>query len=443
MENILEFGTDGIRGNVSESAISPEFALKLGIATGIALADKKKATEVIIGRDTRSSGDMLVSALASGLNQAGLNVRNAGIIPSPAVAFLTKSIGATAGIVVSASHNKFHDNGFKFFDSSGKKISETMEKQIQDNLNSFCPIDPLNLGTQENCEDATARYIEFCKSCFPRDLSLKGKKIVLDSANGAASFCAGKILRELGSEVVEIGNEPNGKNINDSVGTLFTQKLVDSVLNVSADYGIALDGDGDRLKLVDHLGRVFDGDELLYAITKIRVRTQGASSVQGVVGTPMSNLGLERAINKFGLEFRRAKVGDRYILQMLEENGWFLGGETSGHILVLNMHTTGDGIISALQVLEAVITIGDDLANFIDDLQLLPQLLKNVPLIPEKNWPINDKFKKAQRQVTDRLGREGRILVRASGTEPLIRVMAEASTEKLAQECVDYLISNL
>ena len=443
MKKSLEFGTDGIRSPVSEKGISPEFALKLGIATGTTLKSSWEIVDVVIGRDTRSSGDMLVSAFSSGLNQAGANVFNVGIMPSPAVAFLTKSIGANVGVVVSASHNMFQDNGFKFFSGSGKKIPELMEKKIQDSLKLNYAIDPCKLGVQKKIQDADGRYIEFCKSCFPRNLSLRDKKIVVDAAHGAASFCAGKILSELGAEVIEIGNKPNGVNINDSVGTLFPQKLVDRVIGGSADFGIALDGDGDRLKLVDHLGRVYDGDELLYAITKLRVRTEGASAVKGVVGTLMSNLGLERAINKCGLEFRRAKVGDRHILQILEENDWYLGGETSGHILSLDMHTTGDGIVSALQVLRAIITIGDNLSDFIADLQLMPQLLTNVPLVPGKNWPTNEKFKNAQKRVLEKLGSDGRILVRASGTEPVIRVMAEAETENLAKSCVDQLVLSL
>ena len=301
----------------------------------------------------------------------------------------------------------------------------------------------VNWGCKKKYKMLTVDTSSFVNLVFQEICPLGDKKIVLDAAHGAASFCAGKILSELGAEVIEIGNKPNGININDSVGTLFPQKLIDRVLRVSADFGIALDGDGDRLKLVDHLGRVYDGDELLYAITKLRVRTEGASAVKGVVGTLMSNLGLERAINKCGLEFRRAKVGDRHILQILEENDWYLGGETSGHILSLDIHTTGDGIVSALQVLQAVITIGDNLSDFIADLQLMPQLLINVPLIPGKNWPINEKFKNAQKRVLDELGSDGRILVRASGTEPVIRVMAEAETEKLAKSCIDQLVSSL
>ena len=438
------FGTDGIRGSVTDGEISSEFVLKLGVTSGVVLKNYFSEPNVIIGKDTRSSGDMLECAIISGLVKTGVNVVCAGRISTPAVAFFTKSLRFSLGIVISASHNSFHDNGFKFFDSDGNKLSDFFENEIEKVFNSnISYIKQIKIGKKRNLVDANGRYVEFCKSSFPTNLNLKNFKIVLDSANGAACGLLGLVYRELGSNVIEFANIPNGENINDGVGSMYPQTLSKLVLKNKADFGVALDGDGDRFIMSDKEGRIFNGDELLYAITKEKISKLGVSKVNGVVGTLMSNLGLEKSLLNLGLEFRRSKVGDKFISEMLRETGWFLGGESSGHILCLDTHTTGDGIINSLQVFSAIINSGLDLDKLISDLVLIPQVLVNVPIEGKKDWKNNVKFIKAQENVAADLGGKGRLLVRSSGTEPLLRIMVEAETENEAKNQANYLSSML
>jgi phosphoglucosamine mutase len=436
------FGTDGIRGKVGQSPITPDFVLRLGMAAGQVLAksgttagvDGKGHPTVLIGKDTRISGYMLESALESGFSAAGVNVVLVGPMPTPAVAYLTRALRLSAGIVISASHNPFDDNGIKFFNGRGEKLSDAIEQEIESAIDqSLACVASADLGKVRRLQDASGRYIEFCKNTFPSALSLRGLKLVIDCAHGAAYQVAPPVFHELGAQVVVIGHEPDGFNINDGVGATHPKSLAQRVVAESADYGIALDGDGDRLIMVDRKGTIFDGDQLLYAIVKDRLRHVSMDSVSGVVGTLMTNLGFEQAIHRLHLDFRRAKVGDRYVMEMLKETGWNIGGESSGHILCLDQHTTGDGIVSALQVLAAIVRFKQPLAEIVKDFQLLPQTMINVPVTPGSSWQKIPQVLQACTEAQQRLGQNGRLLIRESGTEPVVRVMVEANDAEIAK----------
>ncbi len=436
------FGTDGIRGKVGQAPITPDFVLRLGMAAGQVLAKNAAQSQaesgthptVLIGKDTRISGYMLESALESGFSAAGVNVLLVGPMPTPAVAYLTRALRLSAGIVISASHNPFDDNGIKFFNGQGEKLSDAIEQAIEAAIDGpLACVTSLDLGKVRRLQDASGRYIEFCKNTFPAALSLRGLKLVIDCAHGAGYQVAPPVFHELGAEVVVMGHEPDGFNINDHVGATHPDALAKRVLAESADYGIALDGDGDRLIMVDASGTVFDGDQLLYAIVKDRLRHVSVDSVTGVVGTLMTNLGFEQAVNRLHLDFRRAKVGDRYVMEMLKETGWNLGGESSGHILCLDQHTTGDGIVSALQVLAAVVRFKEPLAKIVADFERFPQTMINVPITPGSDWQKIAEVKQACTDAQQTLGQQGRLLIRASGTEPVVRVMVEAKDATLAK----------
>ena len=429
------FGTDGIRGRVGETPITPDFVLRLGMAAGKVLAAASAKPSVLIGKDTRISGYMLESALESGLSAAGVDVLLVGPMPTPAVAYLTRALRLSAGIVISASHNPFDDNGIKFFNGRGEKLSDEIELQIEAALDAPLQcVDSARLGKVRRLEDASGRYIEFCKNTFPSQLSLRGLKIVVDAAHGASYQVLRPVFHELGADVIAIGNTPDGFNINQKVGATHSDALAKRVTDEHADLGIALDGDGDRLIMVDQSGRVFDGDQLLYAIVKDRMRAQGPGAISGVVGTLMTNLGFEKAMARLGVDFRRAKVGDRYVMEMLKETGWLLGGESSGHILCLDQHTTGDGIVSALQVLAAIQRAGEPLGQIVSDLECFPQVLINVRIKPGQNWQDSPSFARAKQEALKNLSDRGRLLVRPSGTEPVVRVMVEAQDALLAQK---------
>src|SRR5690554_789846 len=429
------FGTDGVRGEVGGSVINAEFALRLGYAAGRVLAAKHPSRgrpAVLIGKDTRLSGYMLESAMEAGLSAAGIDVFLAGPIPTPAVAYLTRALRLVAGVVISASHNPFQDNGIKFFSSRGMKLADDVELKIEKAIDEpvGC-VGSRDLGRARRIDDAAGRYIEFCKSTFPNEMDLLGLSVVVDAAHGAAYHIVPHVFRELGAEVSTIGCDPDGFNINDGVGATHPERLVQEVQARGADLGIALDGDADRLQLVDKSGRLFNGDELLYAIVRDRM-LQG--SVGGVVGTLMTNFGLERQLQQLDVPFERAAVGDRYVLERLLEKGWLYGGESSGHILCLDQHTTGDGIIAALQVLTAMRHQDKSLADLVDDLRMYPQIMVNVPLDPGTDWRQHEGLQQAQKQVEESLGERGRVLIRASGTEPILRLMVEAESEMMAQE---------
>lgn len=428
------FGTDGVRGTVGEAPITPEFVLKLGQAAGRVLARRSGAERptVLIGKDTRVSGYMLEAALEAGFSSAGVDTVLCGPLPTPAVAYLTRAQRLSAGVVISASHNPYPDNGIKFFSALGKKLPDEIEMQIEAELAlPFSCVDSHRLGKARRLEDAGGRYIEFCKSTYPHALDLKGLKLVVDCAHGAAYQVAPAVFHELGAEVVPLGTEPNGFNINDGVGAVHPQLLLHAVRESGADLGVALDGDADRLVLADGDGRLYNGDQLLYVIVRDRMR-EGA--VRGAVGTLMTNFALERRLAEMKVPFARAKVGDRYVLEMLEERGWSLGGEGSGHLLCLDRHTTGDGIVSALQVLAAMRRAGQSLAQLTDDLELMPQCLVNVRLANGFDWKAHAPLQAELEQVQHELGDRGRVLIRPSGTEPLLRVMVEAGSEELAQQ---------
>lgn len=433
------FGTDGIRGRVGDDTINVVFMLKLGWAIGIALIDKQHKT-VLIGRDTRISGTVLEAALQAGLASAGAKVQTLGIIPTPAVAYLTQSMRAQVGIVISASHNPYDDNGIKIFDKNGMKLSDEQELDIEillDQPLQMVPSEQL-FETQALAHDAPGRYIEFCKSTFPSQLSLTGLRIVIDAAHGAAFQVAPTIFRELGAEVVAIGCEPNGFNINKEVGALHTEALQRRVLDEQADLGIALDGDGDRVLLVDHRGELVDGDEIVGILAKENIM---GIHHRGVVGTLMSNLGLEQALNQWGISFERAKVGDRYVLERLIEKGWTLGGEASGHIIDLDFTTTGDGIISALQVLRVMQMQQQPLHQLKQMMTKRPQILKNIPFTGDKKILTYPAVEQAVDRLTKQLNGRGRILLRLSGTEPLLRVMAEGNDLNEVEAVVNELVS--
>ena len=436
------FGTDGIRGSVGEFPITPDFVLRLGHAVGRLLKESTNAPTVLIGKDTRISGYMLESALESGLNSAGVNVVLLGPVPTPAVAYLTRALRADLGVVISASHNPFNDNGIKFFSAQGSKLSDSWEAMVEARLEQQPNwVSSSALGKARRLDDASGRYIEFCKSTFPQNLSLKGLRLVVDAAHGAAYQVAPRVFHELGAEVIAIGCEPNGLNINQGCGATHPQALIAEVIAKEADYGIALDGDADRLQLVDKTGRLFNGDELLLLMVKERLNA--GLKVPGAVGTVMTNYAVERAFKELGVDFVRAKVGDRYVLECLEKRSWQLGGESSGHLLALDKHTTGDGIVSALQVLQAVVREGQSMAQLLGDLQLYPQTMINVRLQDKEAWKENAAFHAKIKETEAALVGKGRVLVRASGTEPLLRIMVEAQDGALARNMAQELAVTL
>lgn len=419
------FGTDGIRGTVGQGPITPDFILRLAHAVGRVLKRSEERPLVLIGKDTRISGYMLESALESGFNSAGVDVLLLGPVPTPAVAYLTRAQRASLGVVISASHNPFGDNGIKFFSAHGAKLPDDWELAVEAALDEP-PVwaDSASLGRTRRLDDAAGRYIEFCKSTFERELSLKGLKIVVDAAHGAAYQIAPKVFHELGAEVVAIGCSPDGLNINAGVGATHPEALVAAVKAHGADVGIALDGDADRLQMVDGSGRLYNGDELLYLLAAERLARDEV--VPGVVGTLMTNMAVEVALKARGVKFVRAKVGDRYVLEELHRHHWLLGGEGSGHLLVLDQQSTGDALVSALQVLQAIARSGRGLADLLAGVELFPQVLINVRLQPGQDWKGNAALQAAIAQAEAELGETGRVLIRASGTEPLLRVMVEA-----------------
>ncbi len=427
------FGTDGIRGTVGIAPITPDFVLKLAHAVGRVLRKTEAKPTVVIGKDTRISGYMLESALESGFNSAGVDVILLGPLPTPGVAYLTRAMRANLGVVISASHNPFADNGIKFFSAQGTKLPDAWEEAVESALQE-APVwaSSADLGKTRRLDDAAGRYIEFAKSTFANDLTLKGLKIVVDAAHGAAYHIAPKVFHELGAEVISIGCAPDGLNINKDVGATHPEALVLSVKANKAHYGIALDGDADRLQFIDAQGRLFNGDEVLYMM--VTERLERGETVPGAVGTLMTNMAVELALKERGVDLVRAKVGDRYVLEELEKRGWLLGGEGSGHLLALDKHTTGDGIISALQVLQAVQRSGKTIAQILDGMTLFPQELINIRLKPGQVWktPALDAMVKT---VEAELGNTGRVLIRPSGTEPLVRVMVEARDLAQARAC--------
>lgn len=427
------FGTDGVRGTVGSMPITPDFIMKLGYAAGQVLVQSdtsKMNPTVLIGKDTRISGYMLEAALEAGFSAAGVDVMLAGPMPTAAIAYLTRALRLSAGVVISASHNPYQDNGIKFFSASGNKLPDSVEAAIEAALEK--PIECVSsekLGKARRLDDAQGRYIEFCKSTFPNDMDLRGLRIVVDCAHGAAYHIAPNVFHELGAEIVTIGTQPNGLNINDRVGATSPEALAAKVKSERADLGIALDGDADRLLMVDSSGRIYNGDELLYVMVKDRL---ASVPVQGVVGTLMTNMAVEVALKKLDIEFVRAKVGDRYVLEVLQDRGWVLGGEGSGHLLCLDKHTTGDGIVSALQVLSAMKRSSQTLAQLTEEVALYPQSLINVRVKPGYDWQSNRSLLSEKEKVEAELGDNGRVLIRASGTEPLIRVMVEARSAETA-----------
>ncbi len=422
------FGTDGIRGLVGEAPITPEFMVRLGYAAGEVLVRRAQMSPgsrpaVLIGKDTRISGYMLEASLEAGFAAAGVDVMLSGPMPTPAVAYLTRALRLQAGVVISASHNPYPDNGIKFFSGDGNKLPDAVELEIEAQLAQPMRCrESAKLGKARRIDDAAGRYIEFCKSTFPSKLDLRGLKIVVDCANGAAYHIAPHVLHELGADVVAIGVNPDGFNINEAVGATSPKALQLAVQRNKAGLGIALDGDGDRLLMVDAAGRAYDGDELLYVIARMRA-AQGP--VPGVAGTLMTNLALERALERCGIAFARAKVGDRYVLELMQEKGWQLGGENSGHIICLDKHTTGDALVSALQVLTAMRSGGASLGELCRDLTLYPQRLVNVAVARGFKWDSNQAVCKAKDAAEHELGKSGRVLLRPSGTEPVLRVMVE------------------
>jgi len=434
------FGTDGVRGKVGEHPITPQFVMHLGYAAGKVLASAEHAQGerpgVLIGKDTRISGYMLESALEAGLIAAGIDVYLAGPIPTPAVAYLTRALRLQAGVVISASHNPFEDNGIKFFSGSGTKLPDAVELAIEAALEQPMQTNSsASLGKAKRIDDAVGRYIEFCKSTFPNEMNLRGLKIVVDSAHGATYHIARHVFHELGAEVVAIGAEPDGLNINAGYGATQPQNLQKAVVEHQADIGIALDGDGDRLIMADANGTLYDGDQLLYIIA--RQRQAEGTLKGGVVGTLMTNLALEHAMQHLGIPFARAKVGDRYVMELLQQHGWQLGGENSGHIICLDKHSTGDGIISALQVLHALRLKKQTLAQAAGDLQMYPQVLINVRVGGKENYAAQPGVKHAVDTAEIMLAGKGRVLLRPSGTEPLLRVMVEGEDGAKVKLCAE------
>ncbi|CAG9181774.1 phosphoglucosamine mutase [Cupriavidus respiraculi] len=441
------FGTDGVRGRVGEAPITPDFVMRLGYAAGkvLALGAKQQSQgrpTVLIGKDTRISGYMLEAALEAGFTSAGVHVLLTGPLPTPGVAYLTRALRLAAGVVISASHNPYYDNGIKFFSSGGDKLPDEVELAIEAELEKpmIC-VRSDDLGRARRIEDAAGRYIEFCKSTFPYDLDLHQLKLVVDCAHGAAYHIAPHVFHELGAEVITIGNQPDGRNINAGYGATAPEKLIEAVKTHGAALGLAFDGDADRLQMVDASGRLFNGDELLYAI--VQDRLAAGQPVQGVVGTLMTNMAIELALQRQGVELVRAKVGDRYVLEELNKRGWVVGGEGSGHLLCLDRHSTGDGIVSALQVLAALRRSGKTLAQMLEGVSLFPQTLINVRVEKGFDWQTHAGLSAARAAVEPELAGKGRVLIRASGTEPVVRVMVEAeqveTAERAAQTLADAL----
>jgi phosphoglucosamine mutase len=429
------FGTDGIRGLVGETPITPEFVMRLGYAAGKVLVRNNLGAgsrpTVLIGKDTRISGYMLEAALEAGFSAAGVDVMLAGPMPTPAIAYLTRALRLQAGVVISASHNPFQDNGIKFFSEHGTKLPDAVELEIEDMIDQpMGCVSSEKLGRATRLRDAQGRYIEFCKGTFPNELDLRGLKIVVDCAHGAAYNIAPHVFHELGAEVIELGTKPDGFNINAGVGATAPKAMAQAVVEHGADLGIALDGDADRLIMCDASGRLYNGDELLYVMVRARMAT---GPVAGAVGTLMTNMALEVAFREMGIGFARAKVGDRYVLEMMRERGWLLGGEGSGHLLALDKHSTGDGIVSALQVLTALKRGAQSLAECCSDLKLYPQTLINVRVKPGFDWTKNAAAVAEKEAVERELGDSGRVLIRPSGTEPLVRVMVEAKAPGVAE----------
>jgi len=436
------FGTDGIRGTVGTSPITPDFMLRLGHAVGQVLKSGEHRPTVLIGKDTRISGYMIESALEAGFASAGVDVLLTGPLPTPGVAYLTRALRLSLGVVISASHNAFPDNGIKFFSARGEKLPDDWEHRVEAALET----EPrwagsAELGKARRLDDASGRYIEFCKSTFSHDLSLKGLKIAVDAAHGAAYHVAPGVFHELGAEVTAIGCQPDGFNINAGFGATAPAALVDAVRTSGADYGVALDGDADRVQMVDASGRLYNGDELLYVLAVDRLEQGGA--LPGVVGTLMTNLGVELALRERGIEVVRAPVGDRYVLEELLARGWQLGGEGSGHLLSLDRHTTGDGIVSALMVLQAAVRSGRSLAGLLESVRLYPQTLINVRLKPGTDWQASTALAERRAEIDRELGATGRVLIRPSGTEPLVRVMVEAEDAAQAKRCAERLAESL
>ena len=435
MANRKYFGTDGVRGKVGTYPITPDFALKLGWAAGKVLASQGSRT-VLIGKDTRISGYMLESALEAGLAAAGLTAAFTGPMPTPAVAYLTRTFRLEAGIVISASHNPYYDNGIKFFSAEGTKLPDNIEEAIEAMLDQPMDcVESAELGKARRINDSAGRYIEFCKSTFPAHLGLDGYKIVVDCANGATYHIAPNVLRELGAEVIEIGTDPNGININEKCGATDVKALQEKVLETKADVGLAYDGDGDRIMMVDHLGNKVDGDQILFIIAREALRSGQLKG--GVVGTLMSNMSLEIALKMLGVPFVRANVGDRYVLEKMVEHNWTLGGENSGHIIIADKNTTGDGIIASLAVLSAMVQHRLSLNELASAVKLFPQVLINVRFAGGDNPLESEAVKAVAADVEKRLEGKGRILLRKSGTEPLIRVMVECEDGVLAKQCAE------
>lgn len=432
------FGTDGVRGTVGEFPITPDFVLKLGWAAGRVLA-AHGGSKILIGKDTRISGYMFESALEAGISAAGVDVRLLGPLPTPGIAYLTRTLSAQAGIVISASHNAYTDNGIKFFGADGRKLNDDIEQEIERLLDEEMSVVATDqIGKVRRIDDARGRYIEFCKSTAP-GLDLSGMKIVVDTANGAAYHIAPDVLEELGAQVIAMANQPDGFNINRECGSTHPEKLQQRVIDEKADLGIALDGDADRLIMVDHTGKLIDGDQLLYVVARDRKET--GEDVAGVVGTLMSNFGLELALQELGVEFVRAKVGDRYVMEQLDQRGWLIGGESSGHLVCLDRTSTGDGTVSALQVLAALARRHQSLADAVADVALLPQTMINVRGANRDGFEALPEVQAAMAEVEAKLAGNGRILLRPSGTEPLVRVMVEGKdpqqVESLCRELAD------
>jgi phosphoglucosamine mutase len=431
------FGTDGVRGTVGQSPMTPDFVLRLGYAAGKVLSGQASHPAVLIGKDTRISGYMIEAALEAGFSAAGVDVLLCGPLPTPGVAYLARALRLCAGVVISASHNPYADNGIKFFSGDGFKLPDAVEAGIERALES--PIgcnESAKLGKARRVDDAAGRYVEFCKSSFPAELDLRGMRIVVDCAHGAAYSVAPHVFHELGADVVPIGVSPDGFNINDMFGASSPRQLESAVRLHKADLGIALDGDGDRLLMADAAGKLYDGDQLLYAIVKHRASKK---KVAGVAGTLMTNYAVEQAFAKLGVPFARARVGDRYVLELLREKGWLLGGENSGHLLCLDKHTTGDGIISALQVLAALRESKKSLAELTADLVMFPQVLVNVPVPPGFDWEKDRSIAQARSEAEKSLNGRGRVLLRPSGTEPLLRVMVEGEPRQVVEAAANLI----
>jgi phosphoglucosamine mutase len=420
------FGTDGIRGAVGSATINPDFMMRFGHAIGLVFSSQSKSsrTKVLIGKDTRLSGYMFESAIEAGLAAAGADVVLAGPVPTPAVAQLTRALRLDAGVVITASHNPHHDNGIKLFTSAGGKISDEIELQIENLIDQGLNVAPAEkIGKASRLSDATGRYSEFCKSTFPQELNLKGLKIVVDCGNGASYNVAENVLRELGATVFAVGVTPNGLNINEGCGALHPENLVQNIRKESADFGVTLDGDGDRVLMADADGSIFDGDQLLYIIGKSRLESGNLEG--GIVGTQMTNLAIENGFRHLGIPFERSAVGDRYVLEKLQEKNWAIGGEGSGHIVCLDKHTTGDGVVSALQVLAEIQRTGKSMKELLKGVDLFPQVLVNVKLPSKLNASQKEQVREISDKYVDLVGTDYRVLIRESGTEPLLRVMVE------------------